>query len=163
MRMAPTTLGPISDILYLDADGPASAQMLIDIHVIRVPIQIQQVLETAWYMLDKKTAHLGMSPRPDSCEWLRWALLNRANYEELWNYGNDVVDEHYFRFGSRNMHPYKHGSGNGITRLGVVPSKLPEGELTPFPISVEDAIQSYLDSKQEIKYTNRSKPTWLTR
>lgn len=149
----------LRDILYLDADVEEGVKMLYDIDVIRMPINIQQVLETVWGTILKDQSGR-MSPRNPECPWLQWVRQSQENYQELWNYGMDIMEEHFFRFGSRNMHPYRHGSNLGFQRLGNIPKSLPEIEQTPMPLLFEDARELY--KTEEGEYTNRSRPSWLT-
>lgn len=157
-RLSDYVNASVTDILYLHEDGEESAKMLRDLDVIRMPIYIQQVLETVWGDICKDHG-TRMIARDPSCKWLKWVKESRENYKELWNYGMDIIDEHFFRFGSRNLHPYKHGSFIGFERLGKVPKAIPDVPMTPLPTSIEEARVIY--KKIEGLHTNRGSPEWL--
>jgi hypothetical protein len=123
-----------------------------------MPIFIQQVLETVWGDILKDYGGR-MLARDPKCPWLKWTKESQENYQELWNYGMDIIDEHFFRFGARNFHPYRHGSASGFERLGNIPKRLPSVPMTPMPITPEEARAIY--KKIEGEYTNRRAPEWL--
>lgn len=108
-------------------------EQLTDGEVISGPIHVMSTLSSVHNIRRGSQAHAPMIVlRPGDDPWVDWANQNEANYVELWNYGMDLVDEHYKRFGSKQPYPYKHGCALPLDRLGDVPP-LPEGELTPRP------------------------------
>jgi hypothetical protein len=162
-------------IVYLDEDGPTSAEMLLDIDVIGLPITIAQVLLCVWHDVKPGTfaPHLNLVGRDEF--WYKWASANTANYVELWNYGSDIIDEHYHRFGCRsrtetdkfgkevvlNATGYRHGMDRSMIALQSIPP-LPEADAPdPFPTSVEDARALYKSNKAPFTYTHREVPEWL--
>lgn len=159
MRINPPMVTNVHDILYLDINPEAAVKMLADLDVIRMPIYIQQVLETVWgHVLNDWDQR--MTPCAEFSPWLVWVREAQPNYEELWNYGMDIIDEHFHRFGSRNMHPYRHGSVEGFNRLGNVPNLIKGVVSTQQPISVDDA-RTYYHERDGLAWTNREKPEWL--
>lgn len=159
MKVVEYSRDSVTDIMYLHEDGSESVKLLGDMEVIRMPIMIQQVLETVWGEIMKDMGSR-MFPRNPNCRWLKWVKESQANYGELWNYGMDIIDEHFFRFGARNLHPYKHGSALGFERLQTIPSKLPDVPMTPMPLSVQEARELY-KMTFEGDYSNRGRPEWL--
>lgn len=159
VRIVEPMIANVLDVVYLHEDAAESVKQLADIDAIRMPIMIQQILETVWGEL-LKDQHERMAPRSPICPWLLWVKESQANYAELWNYGMDIIEEHFHRFGSRNMHPYRHGSAAGFERLGAVPTALPDKDKTSMPLSVEQARERYAE-RDDLVWTNRERPEWL--
>ena len=143
----------MSHIYYLSDNPTEAVQWLMDVDIIRMPIEIAQVLST----VSKRIAGINQLPGDT---WAEWAVLNKDNYEELWNYAMDLLDEHYHRFGSRSPQQYRHGISNLIDKLGVIPSWLPEGETTEKPLSSEQGRLQYTEPGSFSTYTHREKPEW---
>lgn len=158
MRLAPLLPVNVHDVLFVDEDPAVSVLKLADYEIIRVPIYIQQILETVWGAILKDQASR-MFERAPTCPWLQWVRESQSNYQELWSYGMDIMDEHFHRFGSRNMHPYRHGSAIGFERLGVIPTALPDVPGTIKPISIDDARAYYIE-RNDLTYTNRETVVW---
>jgi len=146
----------MTHITLLSDDPKEAVEWLMDVDVIRMPIEIAQVLSTV------SKRHLSV----EHCSpevWTDWVATNKANYEELWNYAMDILDEHFYRFGSRNNQQYRHGISGLIDKLAAVPSHLPEGDITERPLSTEQARLAYTATKASFTtYTHRSKPEWKT-
>ena len=79
------------------------------------------------------------------------------NYEDLWNYGMDLLDEHYHRFGSRNTHTYRHGSEAAMERLQNLPPIAPT-EKHPCPLL---GYEGYKESGPFMAHSHREIPEWL--
>jgi hypothetical protein len=153
-------------IVYLDEDGATSAEQLYDDDVIGLPITISYTLMNVWRHVSPGSFQIqfNFSPYSDD-KWFHWAMESQANYEELWNYGMDILEEYDHRFGSRVQHPYKHGSTPAMNKLGAVPP-LPDLPRSPFPVSVEEARSLYSEwfhkpivFKPEFSF--RERPAWL--
>lgn len=155
-------------IVYVDDDASRSVEQLFDADVIALPIAVHHTLISVWNHLKPGTFEYTQFLLTDRDPWFRWASESAANYEELWNYGCDIADEHWHRFGSRQRPPYKHSSTGLLERLGVVPPMLPKLELSRRPITVDEArhgyrveIKSPYADAMNIKFTHREKPSWL--
>ena len=163
------------NILYLDYDGPTSAEMLYDKDVIAMPIAIGQALLRVWHVTSpgKFAPVLNLAHADDP--WSAWALRNQANYIELWNYGSDLIDEHWHRFGSRstigtnkfgelvtlNGTGYRHGMDRSMQSLQSIPP-IPEADKRDeLLISIADARADYKKSGHMYTHTHREVPEWL--
>lgn len=162
-------------ILYVDPAGPDSAQMLSDNDVIGMPIAIAQCLLRVWHeaKAGKFAPHLNLTVGDDP--WVNWASASTANYIELWNYGSDVIDEHYHRFGCRsrnavdrfgvavvlNATGYRHGMDPSMCRFQSIPPLTESESVDPFPMSIEAGRELYVADKGNLVYTHREPPSWL--
>lgn len=151
-------------IIYLQPDGAQSAADLNNEDVIQMPTAIAAVLQAVWDRLHPTTEPF----LPDlvvDLTWLNWAAASRANYEEFWNYGMDLLAEHHHRFGSKSVPDYRHGSTRRFEELSTVPPALgprdDEATPDPFPVSPEQARNKY--PRNRLHYTRREVPAWLTR
>ena len=146
-------------IVLLSTDPEEAVQSLSDKDVIRIPIEIAQVLICVWNDI-KPGAFTHMIERSHDVPWINWVKESQDNYNELWGYGMDIVDEHYHRFGSRVNFPYKHSMSKLLDKLGVLPP-LPGIGLTPMPVSIDGCREGYLGKDPFDTYTHRDKPTWM--
>ena len=146
----------MTHITLLSDDPTEAVQWLMDVDVIRMPIEITQVLSNV------SNTKINLENIPKEI-WTDWARQNKANYEELWNYGMDILDEHFHRFGSRNHHQYRHGISRILDKLGAIPNHLPEGELTEKPLTPEQARLIYNEPGSFSTYTHREAPPWKTK
>ena len=150
----------MSRIYFLSEDPDEAVHWLNDGDVIRMPIEIAQVLLTVWSKFPE-TMRKGITQSlvnyPEHL-WVPWAEESEANYVFLWNYGMDIIDEHEHRFGRHAVQPYRHGIARCMERLQAVPP-LPQGELAPFPLSIEQAVLTQVDL-DKVHYSHREKPTW---
>lgn len=144
-------------IVYTNPDGAVSALELYDNDVIGLPITITVYLQAVWHRVKPGTFQpiSGLDADP----WFVWLLESKENYQELWNYAMDIIDEHEHRFGSQATHPYRHGSTSMIERLGYIP-ELPEVPQTPRPSTPLEGYKTL--TGYWATYTNREKPTWLS-
>lgn len=147
--------------------NPLPVDQMTDADVIGLPITIEFTLRSVWNRRVPNTfPHItGNSLLNDP--WFKWASENKSNYEELWNRGMDILEEHDLRFGSRAKPPYKHGSTAQMDRVGAIPP-LPEGGLTRLPMSVDEAKLATMSEVQLTRpglfvgtYTVRPKPDWM--
>ena len=148
-------------IFFLSNDPDEAVQWLSDADVIRMPIEITQVLMEVWQEIKpgKFTKVLADLHSP---AWVSWIKESQANYVELWNYGLDLTDEHFHRFGSRiKAHPYRHSMTSLLNRLETLPP-LPQIGLTDMPTSSPEATRlNYRPSGSFGTYTNRDTPPWM--
>lgn len=146
---------------------PLPPEELFDGDVIGLPITIGFVLRCVWNSAKPDTFPTTFELDIGDDPWFKWARESKANYTELWNMGMDILDEHTHRFGSRHAQPYKHGMTDTFERVSGVPD-LPDGEQSPFPVSIEQAREAYC-SESKVKmsaqswatYTHRNQPEWL--
>jgi hypothetical protein len=149
----------MSQIFILSDDPDEAVQWLMDGDVIRMPILITQVLGTA-------TNRFKTTPQKITIEymkgdpWLEWVLSSEDNYEALWNYGMDLIDEHYHRFGSRGVVKYKHGIAALLNKLGTIPPIPPSETPYPMPLTPEQARAAYHYPGTFSTYTHREEPDW---
>ena len=143
----------MTNILYLSDDPDEAVQWLMDVDIIRMPIEIAQVLST----VTKAKTTIAFA---EGDVWSEWAVGNKSNYEELWNYGMDLLDEHYHRFGSRSVNKYKHGIAGLLERLSTIPSHIPDGEMSDKPWTVEQSRLMYTQRGSFSTYTHRTVPQW---
>ncbi len=152
-------------VVILTEDTDLAPQLLCDLDVIELPISIHHLLLDA----HKGTAVSGENNRV----WVEWVLKDGANYEYLWNYGMDVLDEFYHRFGSQFGKGYKHGVAAKLEANSSI-----IGETTdvvgPLPVTVEASREVYKITAAKVKppgstglegiwftYHNRNPPEWL--
>lgn len=148
------------NIVYLDPDAAESVLQLYDQDIIGMPISIGQCLMHVWNTFTPGRFRTGDAVMADPI-WYPWAMASKNNYTELWNYGMDIMDEHWHRFGSRNAHPYRHGYSKLFDQLQYVP-KLPDVEMTPLPRTVEDMRAGYPEMTGFwVQFTHRPTPDWL--
>ena len=154
-------------IIYVDNDGSESVKQLFDADIIGMPITVEYTLRCAWNTIKPgtfpDTYQLSMTDDP----WLKWVLESQENYNELWNYGMDLLDEHMHRFGSRVTSPYHHGSKRQLDRLGALPD-MTETKLTPMPIQVPEARELMREELKTVRpgfnwaqFSHRETPEWL--
>ena len=148
----------MSRIYRLSEDPDKAVQWLTDADMIRMPIEIGQILLTVWHRA-KPGTFSKVIEYPDSDPWLEFASASTDNYVELWNLGMDAMDEHDYRFGSRNINKYRHGMTALLNRLQSVPP-LPEIGLTEFPLTPEQTQLAYNTEGIFNSYTHREVPEW---
>jgi len=162
-------------ILYLDLDGPTSAEMLYDTHVIAMPIAIAQSLLRVWHNARPGTFAPILNLADVDDPWSAWAARKTANYIELWNYGSDIIDEHWHRFGKHstvgtnkfgelvtlNGTGYRHGMDRSMMKLQAVPPLLESEETDPLLVSVDTVRASYKQEGFGFTHTHREVPEWL--
>lgn len=139
-----------------------AVKSLYDADVIGLPITIHVLLVTVWNNVRPGAFKLPWNIPMEGDPWYDWVMKSSANYEDLWNYAMDIVDEHSFRFGSRFNPPYKHGSSRMLDTLAAVPP-LPAVGQTPYPFTFAEMREKYA---RQIKghlltFTNRETPEWL--
>jgi hypothetical protein len=149
----------VTRIAVLSHDPDEAVQWLSDADVIRMPIEITQVLLTIWHKVKPGTFNK-MIEYLEGDPWLEWAIRSSDNYTFLWNLGMDLIDEHAFRFGDRAPVPYKHGSFRTMERLGAIPP-IPEQGADPLPIQPDQARLGYHPQGFFKTYTHRDPPPWL--
>jgi len=148
----------IRPIVMLDDDPYKSIEALYDIDVIGFPIAISQTLLSAWHRIKPGTFSKMLNLIDGDDIWLDWVLASKGNYEDLWNYGMDIMDEHTHRFGSRATVPYRHGSFATMTRLQSVPDLPQLGLMSPYP---GKGREGYKSKGNFFKHTYREVPEWL--
>jgi hypothetical protein len=105
---------------------------LSDKEIMVYPIRISQILYSVWRLQKKHPIKRRIDTLPLSNVWVAWANESVDNYELLWNYGMDILDEYQAKFGDVALHPYKHSSSNIMEELGSLPP-LPAVGLTDKP------------------------------
>lgn len=156
MRLAPNFFQ--SRLVILSYDPDEMSIWLTDGDVIRLPIEIGQVLTTVWHNV-KPNQFGKLIEFSNDHVWVNWAQQNQDNYVDLWNYALDICDEYEFRFSARMPGIFRHNMIDILERLGAIPP-LPDGDRTDYPIAPDQARSVYKGSGVFDKYTNRNKPEW---
>lgn len=148
-------------IVFVNDDPAKSVEELFDADVIGLPITISFLLKEVWNHLRPSTFPSPFKIPMTGDPWFEWVLQSQKNYEEMWNYGMDILDEYSYRFGSRAMVPYKHGSTRLMESLQDLPN-LPAGDVSEMPFTVEQMRDQYRQSREHWDtFTRREKPEWL--
>jgi hypothetical protein len=146
-------------LVYLSTNPEEAVQWLTDGDVIRLPIEIGQVLVTVWRNVQPRRFGQLIEYSRDHA-WVAWAQENQANYIDLWNYALDICDEYEFRFGARLPQIHRHNMVGILTQMEVIPP-LPEADMVSlYPINTDDARANYKGEGVFDKYTNRNQPEW---
>jgi hypothetical protein len=120
-------------LIEIPSDDLEEALDLLTIdEVIVFPIRISQILFSVWKQQRKCPIKGAIETLPADHEWVKWASESVENYELLWNFGMDVLDEHAKLYGEVAQHPYVHGSFKLMEELGSLPP-LPAVGLTEKP------------------------------
>jgi len=117
------------DIPSTDLDE--AVELLTADEIIVYPIRISQILLTVWCQFPNRL-NKPIERLPLDNVWVKWASESVDNYELLWNFGMDIIDEHDKMFGSKVKYPFKHGSSKLMEALGIIPP-LPAVGLTAKP------------------------------
>ena len=175
------------NVFFLSRNTAECARWHTDQHVIKMVIEAAQLLSTAWHQL-QPTA-LVFEPLSRCCllngkrifnETHRnhpmaiWTRQNAANYQYVWNYGLDLADEYFHRWGSRREQPYRHATQAILETLGDMPECLPDESMTDPPLCMPDEFKVegdptlsyrryYIGAKlTNANYTHRERPEWAS-
>lgn len=174
------------NIFVLDTNPRIAAEYHVDSHVLKMVVELAQLLSTAHRVLDGKQ-YLEVSSKNRNIK--RWSLsdsrdsiLYKAthvnhpcavwvresvdNYMWAYNMFLALCDEFTFRYGK------KHKSSALASSLNEVPKNIPSTRLTPFAQAMpdyckdKDAVTAYrsyyiLEKQKLHKYSKRSRPYWL--
>lgn len=177
------------NIFYLDTDPVKAAQMQHDKHVVKMIIEVAQLLCTAHRIIDGemyigKTENTGRNvkrwkmedPEMDKALYKAthvnhpsavWARESRMNYIWLYDHFVALCKEYTYRYGKVHLTETKLRSilntvPKGITRTAY--TKMPQA--MPDQYKTEDSVEAYknyyiAEKKSQSKYTKREAPVWL--
>ena len=113
-------------------DNEEAIDLLTADEIITYPIRVTQILFTVWKQFRKPPLTRSIELLPLDNEWVKWVSESSDNYEYLWNFGMDLLDEHAKIHGDVAVKPYRHGSFKFMEELGQIPP-LPAVGLTDRP------------------------------
>ena len=120
-------------ILEIPSDDLDEAIDLLTTDEVTVyPVRVSQILFSVWNQFKGHKIRRVIQPLPATEPWVVWANESLENYELLWNFGMDIIDEHARLYGDVAKYPYKHGSSRMMEELGALPP-LPSVGLTEKP------------------------------
>jgi hypothetical protein len=131
------------NIFRLHDDPVIAAQMAIDKHVVKMPLESCQLLHTALRQRGLKADWLykPFNPKHPSCLWVN---ESRSNFMWLVRHGKALCAEYAYRYYGRT-----HKSSFLIVRAEAESSLIPEGPETPVRLAMpeqfrtDDAVHSY--------------------
>ena len=152
-----------------------SAQEHNSVHVVKMAVEICQLLSTAHHEIDG--VQVGYKPTHKNHPSAIWVRKCSGNYQWAYEHFKALLDEYTFRTGK------VHKSSELLVSLAKQPSKIEIGEKTAFAMAMPDehkklgifdptkAYQSYLNSKfqewlarpkpMKVEWTGRGKPSWV--
>ena len=146
------------NIFVLDNDPIKAAQMHIDKHIVKMPLETAQILSTICGYPYRPTH------RNHPCTV--WARQTKGNYNWLVQLGFALCKEYSLRYTRR------HKCKDVIEQLKYAPDFIPDGERTPFALAMpdeckqDDAVLAYrtyyrTHKKHIASWINRETPEWM--
>ena len=146
------------NIFILDNDPIKAAQMHIDKHIVKMPLETAQILSTICGYPYRPTH------RNHPCTV--WARQTKGNYNWLVQLGFALCKEYSLRYSRR------HKCKDVIEQLKYAPEFIPDGERTPFALAMpdeckqDDAVLAYrtyyrTHKKHIASWINRETPEWM--
>lgn len=114
------------NIFALDVNPLIAAQMHLDKHIVKMPLESAQMLST----LNAPNAPYKPTHRNHPCTL--WAGLTHSNYGWLVDLGMALCKEYTYRYGK------VHKSQQVIELLRLAPASVPVGPLTAFALAMPD-------------------------
>jgi hypothetical protein len=155
------------NLFFLDTNPTIAAMQHVDRHVVKMPIELAQMLSTAHHILDGACAVSGIyksayANHPCSV----WVRHSRANYRYAFLMLGALLDEYHHRYGRT------HGTTKVFTALASPPTGLQAGPFTVPAQAMPEVFQEadpitayrayYRHAKAHIhRWTKRSPPVWL--
>jgi hypothetical protein len=176
------------NIFYLDKNPEQAAQLQHDKHVVKMIIEIAQLLCTAHRFLDgemyidktatgRKIKRWKLDNELNDVLYLAthinhpsaiWARQTKGNYAWLYRHFIALCDEYTYRYGKVHLTDTKLRRAlakvpENIDFTGVV-TKMPQA--MPDVYKTEDSVQAYknyyiAEKKNQSRYTKRDTPAWL--
>lgn len=157
-------------IFVLSTDTKECAKFYADTHVVKIILEIAQLLCTAHRILDGVDEIEGVdlykvTHQNHPCAI--WVRESSANYQWTYDLFYDLCEEYTYRYEKVHLCEQKFRD-----ILVFSPNKIPEGPMTDFALAVtddcktDDAVESYRNyyrtSKRNIcKWTKRDVPNWF--
>jgi len=146
------------NIFALDNDPIKAAQLHVDKHVVKMPLETAQMLSTICGYPYRQTH------KNHPCTV--WARQTKGNYHWLVQLGFALCKEYSLRYSRR------HKCKDVIEQLKTAPESIPDGERTPFPQAMpdeckqEDSVLAYREyykrhKKHIASWKNRDMPEWM--
>lgn len=151
------------NIFVLDTDPATAAQMHLDKHVVKMPLETAQMLCTINAGYDIPVPY---KPTHKNHPCTVWANSSKANYQWLVELGLSLCKEYTYRYKK------VHACQKIIEALRVCPTNIPDGSLTKFAQAMPDdckqddaqqAYQAYYKQHKNhiAKWTGRSVPSFM--
>ena len=155
------------NIFVLDTCPTIAAQMQVDKHVVKMPLECAQMLSTVHRQYGSDDVQLYKSTHKHHPCTL-WAATSRANYAWLFDHFRALNDEYKYRYGNTHLSWLKLRDV-----LAEPPAQMRDDDPTPFAQAMpdeykhDDAVVAYrayyINEKANLlTYTKRDQPTWLT-
>lgn len=146
------------NIFVLDRNPIIAAQLHLDKHVVKMPLETAQMLSSI------NGGPYKITHKNHPCTV--WARQTKGNYNWLVQLGFALCNEYSFRYSKR------HKCRDVIDRLQCAPDFIPDGDRTPFAQAMpdeckrEDAVEAYQEyyrvHKARIaKWTRRETPDFM--
>lgn len=182
------------NIFAVDNSPHESAKSLCDVHVVKMILESAQMLSTAHRVLDgskekrlsktgKRMVTYWVHPIPSMEDTLykavhvnhpctKWVMQSSANYDWLYSHFIELCYEYSYRYNNKTHSTYEKLK----EILGIHPTNLPKGSLTPFALAMQhrawcivkgNHVQSYRNYyKTKIKdfpmnWKKRNPPEWF--
>lgn len=151
------------NIFVLDTDIEAAAQMAVDRHVVKMPLESVQLLCSACH-LGGVAAPYKLSHRNHPCAV--WTRASAENYDWLVRFAYQQFREYLFRYGKT------HASLAVLEFCDANRPRLPSVGLTPFALAMPDQYKTacpiesyrryYVGEKSDLRsYKKRQPPSWF--
>jgi hypothetical protein len=162
------------NFFYLDTDPKKCAEYYCDKHIIKIPIEIAQILSKIHHELksgiDLNTIYKNSLVVKNTLGPYLWAIESLENYIWTCNLGIELINEYKFRYKKND-----HKTEKIIFALLNNPPKLPKIGITKFMRTNQFDMFQYISKDPIIcarynysemkcandKWTNRSKPDWF--
>jgi hypothetical protein len=154
------------NIFILDKDPVMSAQLQCDKHVVKMILELSQMLSTAHHLWDSSYKDLVYRKTHVNHPCSIWVRETSTNYDWAYNHFIALCDEYTYRYNKTHLTD---------TKLRVILSNNPVqlGILTPFVLAMPDeykcscSIQSYRnyyigDKRHLFSWTKRDTPQWVS-
>jgi len=146
------------NIFVLDNDPIKAAQLHLDKHVVKMPLETAQMLSSI------NGGPYKITHKNHPCTV--WARQSKANYNWLVQLGFALCNEYSFRYSKR------HKCRDVIEKLKHAPECVPDGDRTPFAQAMPDeckrdnAVEAYKEyyrkhKKHIASWKNRDVPEWM--
>ena len=153
------------NIFILDKDPVVAATMYCDKHVVKMIIELAQLLSAAHHHYNSKFVGVVYKKTHYNHPCTKWVRTTSANYDWAYNHFVSLCDEYTKRYGKTHLTDLK-------LREVLSNNPVPIGDLTPFVLAMPEqykcdcAVTSYrnyyINDKKEIaKWNYSSVPSWF--
>lgn len=156
------------NIFFLSEDSKEAAQMQVDKHIVKMPLEAAQMLCTAHRLLDENTNPILYKSTHIHHPCSKWARESLDNYVWLYWHFVHLCDEYTYRYGRKHLTDIKLREA-----LRCIPKNIPNiGFTSPAQAMPEEykhtdpviAYRSYYKNakKSFAKWSGREMPEWYT-